>query len=610
MSWARAKSYALFRRLSARESAVLGMVKMDLVNRQLRIGLAQINPTVGDLSGNSKLIVDWIGRARDQAVDIVLFPELAIPGYPPEDLVLKPAFVRDNLKALDQVVAGTKGISAVVGFVDEDGDLFNAAAFIHDGELKAIYHKVFLPNYGVFDEQRYFTPGHRCPIVEMAGVRIGVSVCEDCWYPSGPMAWQALHGAELMLNINGSPYHEGKRVPREAMIADRAKDYGSFIAWVNTVGGQDELVFDGNSAIFGPNGKVLARGSSFREELVVCDVNLGSVPFHRPQENIRREAEGAERLELAVTEVPIQVGTQPKPQLQAGESKPLEGAAEVYAAVVLGTHDYITKQGFQKVVIGLSGGVDSALTAAIAADALGPTNVIAVRLPSRYTSPESLEDAGLVAEALGIQLLDFPIEPAHKAFEDILADAFRGTQPGVAEENIQPRIRSTILHALSNKFGYIVLTTGNKSELATGYGTLYGDMAGGFAVLKDITKTMVYELCRYRNSLSLAIPDRVITKPPTAELKPGQKDSDSLPPYDVLDPILRGYVEDDLGPEELVAAGNAPDVVAKVIQLVDRSEYKRRQYPPGVKITPRAFGRDRRMPITNRYVPNGSRPAS
>jgi NAD+ synthase (glutamine-hydrolysing) len=580
------------------------------VNRNLRIGLAQINPTVGDLWGNSRLIVDWIGRAREQGVDIVCFPELAITGYPPEDLVLKPAFVRDNLKQLDVVAQATKGISAVVGFVDEDGDIFNAAAFLHDGELKAVYHKVFLPNYGVFDEQRYFTPGHRCPMFEVSGVRIGVSVCEDCWYPSGPMAWQALHGAELMININGSPYHEGKRVPREAMIADRARDYGSFIAWVNTVGGQDELVFDGNSAIFGPDSKVLARASSFHEELLVCDVNLGSVPFHRPHEGIRREAEGAERLELEVSEVALSpvAETKPKPAIASVKNIPLEGPAEVYAAVVLGTHDYVSKQGFEKVVIGLSGGVDSALTAAIAADALGPTNVIGVRMQSRYTSAESLEDAGLVAEALGIQLLDFPIEPAHQAFEEILRDAFRGTKPGVAEENIQPRIRSTILHALSNKFGYIVLTTGNKSELATGYGTLYGDMAGGFAVLKDITKTMVYELCRYRNTLSLAIPERVITKPPTAELKPGQKDSDSLPPYEELDPILRGYVEEDLGPEELVAAGNRAEVVARVIQLVDRSEYKRRQYPPGVKITPRAFGRDRRMPITNRYVPNGARP--
>ena len=578
----------------------------------MRVALAQINTTVGDLAGNAALIIDWIGRARDQGADIVCFPELAITGYPPEDLVLKPAFVRDNLRQLDRVVKATRGISAVVGFVDEEGDIFNAAAFIHNGELKAVYHKVFLPNYGVFDEQRYFSPGHRSPIFEQAGVRIGTSVCEDCWYPAGPMAWQAEHGAELMININGSPYHEGKRAPREAMVAGRAADYGAFIAWVNTVGGQDELVFDGNSAIFGPHGEVVAHASSFEEELLVCDVNLGSVPFHRPLENIRHEAEGAARLDLIVTEVPITANASPRPKtaLPPTMKAPLDGPAEVYTAVVLGTHDYVRKQGFTKIVVGLSGGVDSALTATIAADGLGSENVIGVRMPSRYTSAESLEDAGLVAEALGIQLLDFPIEPAHRAFEEILAGVFRGTQPGVAEENIQPRIRSTILHALSNKFGYIVLTTGNKSELATGYGTLYGDMAGGFAVLKDITKTMVYELCHYRNSLSRAIPERVLTKPPSAELKPGQKDSDSLPPYPELDPILRGYVEEDLGPEELVAAGYRPETVARVIQLVDRSEYKRRQSPPGVKITPRAFGRDRRMPITNRYVPNGSRPAS
>jgi NAD+ synthase (glutamine-hydrolysing) len=591
------------------------------VERSLRIALAQVNPVVGDLEGNSRLITDWIGRARAQGADLVCFPELVLTGYPPEDLVLKPAFVRDNLKWLDHVVRNTKGISAVVGFVDEDGDIFNAAAFIHDGRLEAVYHKVFLPNYGVFDEKRYFTPGHRCPIIELSGIRVAMSVCEDCWYPGGPMAWEAHHGVELMVNINGSPYHAGKRGPREEMVAGRAADYGAYVAWVNMFGGQDELVFDGNSVIVDAHGKVLARAASFTEELLVCDLNLGAVPFHRPHETIHYEAEAAARLELAVTEVPIlsHASAAPKPPLSARDKLPLDGPAEVYAAVALGTHDYVRKQGFQKVVVGLSGGVDSALTAAVAADALGPDNVIGVRMPSRYSSSESLEDAGLVAEALGIQLLDFPIEPAHKAYEEMLAGVFRGTQPGVAEENLQPRIRSTILHALSNKFGYIVLTTGNKSELATGYGTLYGDMAGGFAVLKDITKTMVYELCRYRNSIGAAgraqgaslkpIPDRVLTKPPSAELKPGQKDSDSLPPYEELDPILIGYIEEDLGPEELVALGHRPETVARVIQLVDRSEYKRRQAPPGVKITTRAFGRDRRMPITNRYVPNGARPA-
>ena len=388
----------------------------------MRIALAQVNPTVGDLAGNARMVVDWIGRARESAADVVIFPELVITGYPPEDLVLKPAFVRDNLAQLDFIAQAATGIAAVVGFVDEEGDIFNAAAFLQGGKVQAVFHKVFLPNYGVFVEKRYFEPGHRCPIVELDGVRIGLSVCEDCWFPSGPMAWEAHHGAQLLININGSPYHYGKRAPREAMVAERAADYGAFVAWVNTVGGQDELVFDGNSVVFDPYGHVLARAASFVPELLVCDIDT-DVLVHRPVEQLRREAEAAERLDLDVTELQL---TGPergdkKPPLEARIAEPLEGAAEIYAAVVLGTRDYMRKQGFEKVVIAMSGGVDSALTAAIACDAMGPDNVIGVRLPSRYTSDESIEDAGLTAENLGMQLIDISIEPPHQGFEEVLA---------------------------------------------------------------------------------------------------------------------------------------------------------------------------------------------
>ncbi|MEP7104289.1 MAG: NAD+ synthase [Chloroflexota bacterium] len=580
------------------------------LSRPLRVALAQLNSTVGDLGGNTEKIVDWIGQARKHKADLVVFPELALTGYPPEDLLLKPSFIRDNLRRLEEVVAATRDIAVVVGFVDLDLDIYNAAAFIYDRQLRGVYHKVYLPNYGVFDEERYFQRGRRSPIFELGGVRIGVSICEDAWYPAGPVSLQAQSGAELLVNINGSPYHKGKRQTRETMIATRAMDSRAFMAWVNLVGGQDELVFDGNSLVIGPEGDLIARAGSFGEELLVADLDIGSVFGERLHDTrLRREAQGPIHVDLEVTDVPIteRPHAAPRGKRLAPQTPPLEGPAEVYQALVLGTGDYLRKASpYQKAVLGLSGGIDSALTAAVAVDAIGAANVTGVLMPSRHSSKESLEDADQLAEALGIRTLEMPIELAHEAFEKTLKQAFKGTRPGVAEENIQARVRGVLLMALSNKFGWLLLTTGNKSEVATGYCTLYGDMAGGFAVLKDIPKTLVYELARYRNSINgQVIPDRVLTKPASAELRPNQKDSDSLPPYELLDPILEAYVEDDRSFEELVAAGHPADIVKRVIQLVDASEYKRRQGAPGVKITPRAFGRDRRMPITNRYRPDG-----
>ncbi len=575
--------------------------------RRLRVGLAQINPTVGDLAGNVAKIKEFIDRARELEVDLVAFPELAVTGYPPEDLVLKPSFVQGNLEALREVAAYSWGITAVVGFVDSDSDIHNAAAVVHDGRIVDVYHKIYLPNYGVFDEDRYFRPGNSFPVYRINGVQVGVNICEDIWYPVGPMTAQAQAGAEVIININGSPYHVGKGRHRERMLATRAADETIIICYVNMVGGQDELVFDGASAVFGPGGELVARAPQFEETLLVADLDVGgvfrrrlhdprrrkeSLLFPTPQDRVRR---------VEVTETP------PSPKhhrVEAQVAGLLEYPAEVYRALVLGVRDYVRKTGFKKVVIGLSGGIDSSLTAVIAVDALGPENVIGVSMPSRYSSEASIRDAQKLADNLGIRLLIIPIEPAFRAFlEEVFAEVFAGTEPNVAEENIQARIRGIILMGLSNKFGWLVLTTGNKSELATGYATLYGDMAGGFAVLKDVFKTMVYDLARYRNGLAGfdLIPESVLGKEPSAELRPGQRDVDTLPPYEILDPILKAYVEEDRSFQDIVEMGFDPALVARVIRLVDSNEYKRRQAPPGVKITPRAFGKDRRLPIVNHF---------
>ncbi|MBO0702188.1 MAG: NAD+ synthase, partial [Candidatus Dormibacteraeota bacterium] len=512
-----------------------------------------------------------------------------------------------------RLVAASQGITVIGGFVDLELDIHNAAFVARDGRLRGVYHKVYLPNYGVFDEERYFRAGHRCPIFTIDGVRVGVSICEDAWYPAGPVSLQAELGAEVLVNINGSPFYARKRVSREQMIATRAMDARAFVVWTNTVGGQDELIFDGNSCVFDPAGEVVARAPSMAEDLLVVDIDVGAVFGERLRDTrLRREALGPVKVDLDSEEIVVTGHPRSRP---AGPPRrplaaPLEGPAEVYQALVLGTRDYVRKTGiFEKVLIALSGGIDSSLTAAVAVDALGPERVVGVLLPSAYTSRSSTDDALELARALGIQTFELPIEPGRDALTQTLAETFRGREPGLAEENLQARIRGTLMMTLSNKFDWLVLTTGNKSELATGYSTLYGDMVGGFAVLKDIPKTQVFELSKYRNTLpgGPVIPANVLVKAPSAELRPDQRDEDSLPPYAQLDPILEGYVEEDRSVEELIAAGHDPDQVRRVIALVDHSEYKRRQGAPGIKVTPRAFGRDRRMPIVNRYRPDGLR---
>ena len=569
----------------------------------IRIALAQINSTVGDLSGNTAKICSYIDKAKDLDVDLIAFPELAITGYPPEDLVFRNQFVQENMKCSSKVSYNTQGITAIFGFVELDSKLYNSAAVASEGKLRGTHKKIFLPNYGVFDEERYFESGNTCPVFTINGTKVGVNVCEDIWYPVGPTSVQRAAGAELIININGSPFHAGKRQDRESMLSERASDHGLFIAYVNQVGGQDELVFDGSSVVIDPEGKIISRGEPFEEDLVICDID--TTPLRQARQANTQEffAEGLEEIGKPVHRYISDEIPQPKKPFLERTIQPVSSIEEVRKALVVGTRDYVNKSGFQKVLIALSGGIDSSLVAAIAAEALGPDNVIGVSMPSQFSSVGSETDAKDLAKNIGIRIESISIREIVASMELALRDQFHGTEWGVAEENIQSRIRGNLIMAMSNKFGWMVLTTGNKSEMAVGYATIYGDMAGGFSVIKDVPKLMVYDLCKHINgtSSSVVIPQSVMDKPPSAELRPDQKDTDSLPNYDILDPILEAYVERDRSFREIVADGFESETVANILTLVDRNEYKRRQSPPGIKITPRNFGRDRRMPVTNKF---------
>jgi NAD+ synthase (glutamine-hydrolysing) len=565
---------------------------------RLRVAAAQLDVVVGDLDGNARRVLAAYERAEDAGCDLVVFPELTVTGYPPEDLLLRPAFVAESLETLDKIAARTGRCVAVVGFPEPGRDLANAAAVCGNGTVFGVYRKHLLPNYAVFDEQRYFVPGTEAgPLFTIGGVKVGVSICEDAWSPDGPILTQAAGGAELIVNLNASPYYAGRLRERETMLATRAADASVPIVYANLVGGQDELVFDGASLVFDERGYLVARAKQFVEDLLVVDLDVRPT-FRKRLLDPRGRARAPELATVAISDA------SPTERAQLPRVEPVaEPVEEVYRALVLGTRDYVRKNGFSDVVIGLSGGVDSSLVAAIASDALGAEHVHGVLMPSRYSSEGSLTDAHALAERLGISTYTVPIEPAHEAFEGMLAPIFEASAHGLAEENVQSRIRGNILMTISNKFGWIVLTTGNKSEMATGYATLYGDMAGGFAVIKDVPKTLVYALCHNLNERAgrEIIPAAVLEKPPSAELRPDQKDTDSLPPYEVLDPIIEGYVEDDLSVGELVAQGHDDELVRRVARMIDRNEYKRRQAPPGVRVSPKAFGKDRRLPITNRW---------
>ena len=576
---------------------------------RLRIASCQLNTRVGALDHNTAAIIEALRTAEEAGCDLAVFPELAITGYPPEDLLLKPGFIADNKAALEKVAAETRNCVAVVGFVDAGRDLWNAAAICAHGEVVGVYHKRELPNYAVFDEARYFARGaEAAQLWSVAGVSVGVSICEDAWNPAGPILDQADSGAELIVNLNASPYAEGKLARRERMMATRASDASCALVYVNQVGGQDELVFDGGSMVFDAEGTLLARSPQFVEDVMIVDLDVEPVyrkrlldPRGRPTD-LLLPIEMTRGEEVEATEA--RRNSSEAPLLPASIADHLDPDEEVYRAIVLGTRDYLVKNGFTDVVIGLSGGIDSTLVAAIAVDAIGADHVHGVSMPSRYSSDHSKSDAAQLAENLG--MADFrtiPIEPGHSALLEMLAPSFADKPADLTEENLQSRLRGMTLMALSNKFGWIVLSTGNKSEVAVGYATLYGDTVGGYSLLKDVYKTRVYELCRWRNTQGDApvIPEGVITKPPSAELRPDQRDDQSLPPYEVLDPILEGYIEHDRTVSELIARGHDEDTVRRVTRLVDNAEYKRRQSPIGARITAKAFGKDRRLPITNGY---------
>lgn len=575
---------------------------------ELRIGLAQINTIVGDIEGNARKIIEKIEMAKKMDVDVIAFPELALTGYPPEDLVFKPHFVDKNKQMVHQVAKYVpESLVAVVGFVDEEGDTYNAAAVLHDGKICAVYHKNYLPNYGVFDEFRYFQQGDKALVILLNDIRLGITICEDIWYPGGPARLETLAGdAQVLINISSSPYHSGKLAWRERMLSVRANDNLAVVAYVNLVGGQDELVFDGASLILNEQGEVIARAKQFEEDFLVADLDLGNVERSRLRDPRRRRDKLAidrEVLEkVQIVKIPF-VKKESKPALEQRTEKHLDSVAEVYHALVLGTRDYVRKNKMTDVVIGLSGGMDSSLVCCIAVDALGPEHVTGVLMPGPYSTDHSIEDAKILAENLKIKYLIIPINDLFQSFLNSLKPVFKDLPFDVTEENLQARIRGMVLMSLSNKFGWLVLTTGNKSESSTGYCTLYGDTAGGFAVIKDVYKTLVYDLAEYVNKKAKReiIPRRVFTKAPSAELRPNQTDQDKLPPYELLDVILKAYVEEDRSVAEIISMGYDESTVRKVAWMVASSEYKRRQMAPGPKITHRAFGKDRRLPITNYF---------